>query len=82
MNDFSITGTAGELRWGYTSVATLSSWSLKQDSLTATVVSSDPFGVQQQPLTFRVHTPKGHVWDWRISTLQIADATLTASVAP
>lgn len=82
MHQVSITGQAGEVRWGYHTAATLASWSVTGgDKLTATIVSSDAFRVSQHPLTFQVRRPSGHVWTWAIQSLQIAGTTLQASLA-
>lgn len=86
MNAFSVTGQAGELRWGYRPAATLASWSIAPNPsggelLTATIAKSDPFRVSQSPLTFEVSHPAGK-WRWGITSLQITGATLTASLSP
>jgi hypothetical protein len=85
MNKLTITGQAGELRWGYRSAASLASWSIASDgnggqSLTAQIVSKDAFAVTQAPLTFRVPRQSGTAWEWSVKTLQISGTTLTASL--
>jgi len=80
-------GAAGQLVWGYYPAASLSSWSVIPDEagggrLTATVVQMDAFRAAQQPLTFVVPRPKGEPWRWRIQSLQIAGASLSATLSP
>lgn len=74
---YTIRGKAAELRWGYQLAATLGSWTLKDGTLTATVLSSDTFRVSQSPLTFVVGSIRRP-----IEGLQIAGWTLTASIGP
>lgn len=47
-------------------------------SLTGTIVSKDDYKASQRPLAFV--TPNG--WRWPVSSLQITDGTLTASLGP
>lgn len=88
MNTLSITGPEAEVMWAYYRAASLASWSIAsvpgQDtlSLTARVVGMDDFKVSQQPLMFVVPRPTGQPWRWPITTLQIVDGMLTASLAP
>jgi hypothetical protein len=76
-----ITGTAGELRCKWQQAAVLSSWSITNGDasrvLSATVVNSN-FWVSQQPLSFVA--PKG--LRWPVVTLEIAGASLTATLGP
>ena len=81
MNDIVLKGAAGELRWGYHVAASLSTWEVSRQTLTAKVVSHDPFRVSQQPVTFVVPRPKGRDWSWKITSLQITGTTLTALIA-
>lgn len=83
-NTTRFTGAAGEVRWGYHPAALLASWTLIADQaggrLTAQVVSHDTYRVSQQPLTFVVPRPNGHVWTWPLLTLQITGTSLEATV--
>jgi len=85
-NRLTIKGAVGELRWGYSPAASLSSWAIATDSagvmrLTATVIQQDAFRASQRPLTFVVPRPTG-AWTWTIHSLQIAGSTLVASINP
>jgi len=87
MNAIKFTGTAGEVRWGYTPAATLATWELVANetgggTVTAKVVTQDMFRVAQRPLTFVVPRPSGPAWCWPIQSLQLAGETLTASLGP
>ena len=81
----SYTGDAGELRWKYRQVATLSAWTLTLNGtgldLTANVVGEyDDQATTTQPskLTFRVVRQNHAPWDWPVETLHIADGVLRA----
>jgi hypothetical protein len=74
-------GPEGAVKWGYHTAASLGSWSVTGQTLTAKVVSVDTCAVTQQPLTFVVPRPRG-AWRWTVTALHIADGTLTASVSP
>jgi hypothetical protein len=77
-----ITGEQGQLRWGYTTAATVHPWTLiKADgqwTLSGTLASVDHFRVTQRPLVFV--TP--NAWRWPVEELQMTDATLTARLGP
>lgn len=78
-------GVAASIGWGYHHAATLGPWNLSDaggGQLTAEIVSADAFRVSQQPLTFLVPRPNGQPRRWPITSLQIADSTLTAVVGP
>jgi len=79
-----IDGVTASLRWGYTSAATLGTWTLtKRDdgrwSLKAVVVLADTFRVSQRPLVFEAPHANG-VWRWPVVELQMLDGSLTATV--
>lgn len=86
MNNISIRGAAGEVRWSYHRAASLGAWTLTPGSaastLTASVVSLDTFKVSQQPLTFVVPRPTGRVWRWPVLSLQISGTEMTATLGP
>lgn len=69
------------LKWGYHDAAWLTKWELLDGVLTASVSRADTLLVSQRPLTFEVPRPRTP-WRFPILTLQIADATLIASVGP
>ena len=80
-----VTGVTADLRWGYHRAGTLRAWTVtKSDeiwSLTATVVSADAFRVAQRPLV--LVAPHAHgAWRWPVVELQIAGASLTATLGP
>ena len=82
-----LTGPGGDVRWSYLTAATVGPWTIAADAaggtLTATVLSADPYRLWQTGLEFRCVRPSGTVWRWPVLTLSIADdATLTASVGP
>lgn len=86
MHSFVIKGPAAQVKWVYHEAASLSSWSVVPDAegggtLTATVIQMDTLRAAQQPLTFVVQRP-GSTWRWPIRTLQIAGASLTATLGP
>ncbi len=74
-----IQGRAGSVRWGYHSAADLAAWTITNDTLTGTVSTVDEFRVSQRPLIFVVTRVNGD-WTWPITTLQIVDRTLTATL--
>ena len=78
-----ITGERGEVRWGYNVAVVLAPWSVQtneggQRVLSGTVASADTFRVSQRPLVFV--SPNG--WQWPITELQIAGASLSAVLGP
>jgi len=78
-----IKGTEGEIRWVYHRAARLGLWSLSAQgatgTLTAKVLESDAFKLEQPGLVFRVCRPNGS-WTYPILSLHIADGTLYASL--
>ena len=81
-----VTGTTGELRWGYLPAARVASWTATMESpeawrLRASLETVDAFRVTQRPLTFVVRRPSGE-WRWPMPELQIDGLTLTAVVSP
>lgn len=80
MNSVTFHGLDGEIRWGYLPAAVLGPWTLTADALTAKVVSFDAFRASQQPVTFRVNRQNAEPWIWPVTSLRIADGTLTASL--
>jgi len=80
MNSVTFRGPEAEIRWGYLPAAVLGPWTLAGETLTATVVSHDTFRTQQPSLTFRVNRQNSPPWTWTVTTLHIANGTLTASV--
>jgi len=81
-----VRGQAGELRWGYHEAAILGPWTLSADGaggdLTATVVRSQAFRVQQPALTFRVSRQRAEPWKWPVLSLHIVGTTLYARLGP
>ncbi len=81
-----LSGQRGELRYSYLRAASVSGWSVVTTesghyALTATVTEVDTFRVSQQPIVFVA--PHAHgAWRWRVDTLQIEGAVLTASLGP
>lgn len=79
-------GREGELRWGYHQAAVLGPWTLTANpsggALTAIVVRADAFRTSQPSLTFRVSRQHAAPLVWPVTTLHIADGSLTASVGP
>jgi hypothetical protein len=85
-NRFEFKGRDALLLWGYHQAAVLGAWALTRTaggvSFTATVLSSDAFKAQQQPLTVRVRRQNGVVWTWPVESLHMAGETLTATLGP
>lgn len=84
-NSVRFSGDGGEIKWAYHTAASLGSWSIDTDShgritLTAKVVSADTFKASQAPLTFQVPRPSGQVWSWPITSLQISETAVTATL--
>lgn len=84
MHKATLRGLQAELRWGYSSVASVGAWTMVTDltggDVTGTVVQSDEFGVSQAPLRFVVPRPMGLSWVWPVETLTLAGDVLTARV--
>lgn len=80
-----ITGVKGLLKWGYHEAGTIGAWTVTTDAgvrtLSASLVTSDPFRVSQRPLRF-VAPHAGGVWAWPITELQMSGASLTAVLGP
>lgn len=81
-----VRGVDASLRWGYQSAAILRAWTVTKDdhgvwSLAASVVSTDAYRVAQRPLVFVAPHATG-AWRWPIETLQIAGASLSATLGP
>ncbi len=82
-----LTGPAATVRWVYHQAADLGAWTITDAengtalSVTAVVKSSDAYRLAQRPVVFVVPRPTG-VWRFPILELQIAGATLTASLGP
>jgi len=72
-----IRGVAAEIRWGYQRAATLGSWTLDDQTLTATLLDVDTFRVSQSPVTFVVGSLVRP-----LTALQITGGTLTARLGP
>lgn len=76
-------GLEATVRWGYRTAAALGAWTFNRTdnggTVTARIVTRDAFLMTQVPLDVRA--PMGRaIWRWRITSLQINDTTLTASV--
>lgn len=81
----SVKGQGGQLRWGYRSVATLGAWTFAQTpaggTVTAALVDSDEFGLDQSPLV--VVVPVGQAqWRWPVRELQRDGSSVTCTVGP
>jgi hypothetical protein len=80
-----VTGRGGDVRWGYHSAATLSSWTVVADAaggdLSGAVVTVDTYRVTQRPMVFVAKLSRGE-WRWPVESLQIVDGTLTARLGP
>lgn len=79
-------GKQAEIRWSYYVAAKLTEWSAVSEPgkpivLTATIESSHPSRLTQQPLTFVVPREKGP-WTWPIENLQIVGDQVTAHLIP
>lgn len=83
MNNASLTGAGGSIKWAYHVAAELGEWTLISGAtgrvLSAAVTSSDAFRVTQAPLRFTVPMRR---WAWPIESLQIVDGRLTARLGP
>lgn len=81
-----IVGEFGEVCWGYAVAVTVREWSIVSNNgsgrtLTGTIVQHDSFRASQRPLMFVV--PRPHKpWRWSVLSLQIAGASLTATLGP
>jgi hypothetical protein len=81
-----VTGQAARVQWGYLVAGTVRSWTATKAedgswSLVATVHEADTFRVTQRPLVFMAPHARG-TWRWPVTSLQITDGTLTASLGP
>jgi hypothetical protein len=81
-----VRGVTASLRWGYLQAAALEAYTVTKDDhgtwrLTATVVDVDAFRVAQRPVAFIAPHAKG-AWRWPVTELQIAGASLTATLGP
>ncbi len=82
---FTMRGKSGELKQAWHTAATLGPWTLSGDkstyTLTAQIATADTYRVAQRPLVFE-HPLAGKPMQWKVSELQLADGTLTASLVP
>jgi hypothetical protein len=81
-----VSGQAGEVRWGWHRAATVGAWRIHPHEtglpvLDATVQDVNAFAVTQQPLRFVARHPGG-VWIWPMVTHEFAGTTLTARLGP
>jgi len=80
-----VTVAEASLRWGYHQAGVLRACTVTrtagQWSLTGTVVRSDAFRLSQQPLVFEVTHATGS-WRWPVTSLQMTDGMLHASLGP
>ncbi len=85
-----VRGLTGSLHWGYLQAAGLGAYTITKDEhgvwrLTATVETQNDVYVQSALAAGRLLmvAPHDHgAWRWPILTLQIADASLTATLGP
>lgn len=79
-----IHGPSARICWSYRPAATLGPWDLTADEtgtrLTAQIVTSEPFALTQQGLTFRWRRASGKEARWPILSLQIAGGTVSAQL--
>lgn len=81
-----MSGIEGVVKWGYREAARLGSWQFQAavgnaGTLTAQVVDSDAFCLEQTPLVAIV--PVGRAdWRWSVTDLRLEGQALTASVRP
>jgi hypothetical protein len=80
-----VTGFAGEIRWGYHLASEVCDWTVTtvngSSEFRASLVSPDVFRLSQQPLTFVAPHAKG-AYRWPITTLQITGASCSAMLGP
>lgn len=82
-----IRGVEGQLYWGYYLVGTLRAWTVTRHgpadpgTLTGTAVDLNAYRASQHPIEFVVKHKHG-VWRWPLERLQIADASITATLRP
>ncbi len=79
-------GMSASIRWGYHLAGELGPFTVTRDadgawSVSGTVLKSDAYRVSQCPLVFVAPHQDGS-WRWPITSLQIVDGTLTASLSP
>ena len=80
-----LTGAEAVIRWGYHVACGVTSWTLTGDggalTLSGSVVKADHYRMSQRPLVFVV-TRNGVTLRWPILELQIAGASLSATLGP
>jgi hypothetical protein len=79
-----LTGVVGQIKWQYYMAAAINGYTVSRNasnvwSLRGTVVSSDPFKMNQRPLTF-VAPHKEGAWRWPIESFQLEQGVLTATL--
>lgn len=80
----SITGTHGEVRWGYLPALVFGPWSYEgsatDGTISAQMVSRDAFRIAQDPLV--VVVPAGRAtWRWSVRDLQISGDRVSLHVS-
>lgn len=85
-----VRGQTATLRWGYLQAAELTAYAITNDehgvwTMTATIVNQHELYVQSAVAAGRLMLVAPHAngaWRWPVLTLQIAGATLTATLGP
>lgn len=81
----SVTGTSGQVRWGYLPAATFAAWKYEGSGTTGTLTTSqvldcDELRLDQAPLV--VVVPMGHAeWRWSVESLVRSGDSLTIQVS-
>jgi len=85
MNNMTISGVTGSLKWSYHEAGLLGAWTVTTAegvrTLSVTLLKSDAYRVSQRPLVF-VASVANAVRRWSVSELQIQGASLTAVLGP
>jgi len=88
-----IRGVVAQVRWAYYTAAAVEGFTVVRAqaprrpgvpprwSLTARVVTADPFKMTQRPLLFVVPHAKGR-WQWPIESFTMTAGSLTATLGP
>jgi hypothetical protein len=85
--EITIRGVVGQIKWSYYVAAGINGYRVIVNrktgtgTLRGTVVVSDAFKMAQRPLEF-VALHKGGEWRWAITSHQITNGTVTATLAP
>jgi len=84
-DNFTVTGGAGSILWGYRVAVELRSWRIARSqanpvwTLTATIAHVDKFQARQTPLLFTAPRAGGY-WAWPVQHISIGETNLWATL--